>query len=333
TPFQVNLGVLYLSGQLPGREQGEALECFQKAADQGDLSGESTWQSSGAFRTGLWNLSLCYERGVGVAKDVVVAQALQQQCRDREMGVGISVADRQPIPGTGSALGHPRRSSDPSAAVGDPARNDIDNAGANRGSNNNSESTSESSNASKLVKERRRSSRRRSSSGPLVTPPPPEGAPPPAATRGQTDDVPQSIDQTAVAAKSRKPSLLSKKPYKYVPKDGGPLAAASPGHNPDRSGTGSSNRRRETSKVSNGEITAGAGNRRSTTVANPTRTECIVPPHWAPPPPRERKDSFLLKPTPEAIARVKAAVERRKKLQAVVASASSTEPAKASAQS
>ncbi|CAM9570311.1 unnamed protein product [Scytosiphon promiscuus] len=41
TKAMVNLGVLYLSGQLPGRDKGEALGCFQRAADEGDLSGES----------------------------------------------------------------------------------------------------------------------------------------------------------------------------------------------------------------------------------------------------------------------------------------------------
>ncbi len=34
------MGVLCLSGRLPGREQGEALGWFRKAADGGDLSGE-----------------------------------------------------------------------------------------------------------------------------------------------------------------------------------------------------------------------------------------------------------------------------------------------------
>lgn len=40
TKAMVNLGVLYLSGRLPGREQSEALEWFKKAADEEDLSGE-----------------------------------------------------------------------------------------------------------------------------------------------------------------------------------------------------------------------------------------------------------------------------------------------------
>lgn len=41
TLAQVNLGVLYLSGRVPGREASEALGCFKMAADQGDLSGGS----------------------------------------------------------------------------------------------------------------------------------------------------------------------------------------------------------------------------------------------------------------------------------------------------
>lgn len=51
------------------------------------------------------------------------------------------------------------------------------------------------------------------------------------------------------------------------------------------------------------------------------RTEGPASAPWIPPPPRDRKNSLLLKPTPQAIARVKAAVERRKRLQAAPASA------------
>lgn len=41
TKAMVNLGVLYLSGRLPGRQQGEAREWFKRAADEGDVSGEN----------------------------------------------------------------------------------------------------------------------------------------------------------------------------------------------------------------------------------------------------------------------------------------------------
>lgn len=44
TKAMVNIGVLYLTGRLPGREQGEALGWFQKAADEGDLSGEFVYK-------------------------------------------------------------------------------------------------------------------------------------------------------------------------------------------------------------------------------------------------------------------------------------------------
>ena len=40
TKAMVNLGVLCMSGRLPGREPGEALEWFKRAADEGDVSGE-----------------------------------------------------------------------------------------------------------------------------------------------------------------------------------------------------------------------------------------------------------------------------------------------------
>lgn len=46
TKAMVNLGVLYLSGRLPGHQPEEALEWFKKAGDAGDLSGKSApWRS------------------------------------------------------------------------------------------------------------------------------------------------------------------------------------------------------------------------------------------------------------------------------------------------
>ncbi|CAM9570382.1 unnamed protein product, partial [Scytosiphon promiscuus] len=270
----------------------------------------------------LWNLSLCYERGVGVAKDVVVAQALQRQCRDREAGAQPSVADGQPVPRAGSALGHPRRSSDPSPSVRAPLRNGVGDGGASGGTNATGGRPSEGSNIVDAVNKGPRPSRRRSSSIPLATPPPPEGPPPPAISRVSPEDAPESTDQTAVAARSRKrSSSLSDKPLKYISEHDGPPAAASSDHNSRRPGTGGPNRRRQSSNVSSAAIT---GDERRAADADAARREGAVSPRWSPPPPRKRKDSLLLKPTPEAIARVKAAVERRKKLQAAAASASSS---------
>ena len=40
TKAMVNLGVLYMSGRLPGHRPEEALEWFKKAGDEGDTSGE-----------------------------------------------------------------------------------------------------------------------------------------------------------------------------------------------------------------------------------------------------------------------------------------------------
>lgn len=126
----------------------------------------------------------------------------------------------------------------------------------------------------------------------------------------------------------KRSSSLSNKPYKYTPKNDGPIATASSGQNPGRPGTGNSSRRRQSSKFSSGVI---PGDLRSEAAAVAAPTGRVVSPHGTPPPQRGRKDSLLLKPTPEAIARVKAAVERRKKLQAAAASASAGDPAKASA--
>lgn len=41
TKAAVNLGVLYLTGRISGREPAEALEWFKLAADQGDMSGKT----------------------------------------------------------------------------------------------------------------------------------------------------------------------------------------------------------------------------------------------------------------------------------------------------
>ncbi|CAM9506155.1 unnamed protein product, partial [Choristocarpus tenellus] len=79
TKAAVNLGVLYLTGRLSERQEGEAFSWFTKAADGGDLSG-------------LWNVALCYERGVGVPADQVKAQALRLECQEREMALNIDKA-------------------------------------------------------------------------------------------------------------------------------------------------------------------------------------------------------------------------------------------------
>ncbi|CAN0447160.1 unnamed protein product [Ectocarpus sp. 8 AP-2014] len=290
----VNLGVLYLSGRLPGREQSEALGCFKMAADQGDLSG-------------LWNLALCYERGVGVARDPIAAQALQQQCRDREAG-----GRRPSVTGdqAGPLAPHLRRSSDPSASAIPPPT--ADNGNDNKANGSESE-----------VNARRRSSGRRSSSVPLVTPPPPEGAPPPTATRGNPLANYQNISpESEATAASRRSSSSSKQPYKYVPKRDGPL----PTDTTDRPSTSSNSQAAEV-PAAGGKIGRNSQDMpqpgAADDAASPTgaRTGGPASAPWIPPPPRDRKNSLLLKPTPQAIARVKAAVERRKKLQAPAASA------------
>lgn len=136
---------------------------------------------------GLWNLALCYERGVGVARDPLAAQALQQQCRDREArGRRPSVTGDQ----AGPLAPHLRRSSDPSASVIPPPT-------ADKGNDDRANDSESKTNA------RRRSSRRRSSSNTLVTPPPPEGAPPPTATRGNPATNSHNINPESATATSR----------------------------------------------------------------------------------------------------------------------------------
>ncbi|CAN0429746.1 unnamed protein product, partial [Ectocarpus fasciculatus] len=247
---------------------------------------------------GLWNLALCYERGVGVARDPLAAQALQQQCKDREAS-----RRRSSVPGdqAGPLAPHLRRSSDSSASVVPPPTADNDNSKAN---------DSESK-----VNARRRSSRRRSSSVPLVTPPPPEGAPPPTATRGNPAVNSQGISPESTTVTSRRSSSSSKQPYKYVPKRDGPLPtdiAGRPNTSSNRQAAAGGQSGRNNQHVREGvadDTASPTGERTGGTSSAP----------WIPPPPRDRKNSLLLKPTPQAIARVKAAVERRKKLQAAAA--------------
>ncbi|CAM9318216.1 unnamed protein product, partial [Chrysoparadoxa australica] len=67
----INLGVLYLTRRLPGARPEAAFRWFKQAADEGDASA-------------LWNLSLCYARGIGVEKDEDKAQKLREQCEAQE---------------------------------------------------------------------------------------------------------------------------------------------------------------------------------------------------------------------------------------------------------
>lgn len=151
-------------------------------------------------RAGLWNLGLCYERGVGVAQDPIAAQALQQQCRDRERMQSQAKRGGGPPPsiaGGSTADGqpdhYPRRSSEPSAPSVVPPRLDNSNNHSNGGNYNDT-----IQNSNDRTHERRLSSRRRSSSLPFTTPPPPEGPPPFALTRGNLEmaareAVPESV--------------------------------------------------------------------------------------------------------------------------------------------
>lgn len=54
TKAMVNLGVLCMSGRLPGREPGGALEWFKKAADGGDVSGKFATDFSTSYFTFLF---------------------------------------------------------------------------------------------------------------------------------------------------------------------------------------------------------------------------------------------------------------------------------------
>jgi TPR repeat protein len=74
----VNLGVLYLTGRLPAsgpeeerQNQVEAFRCFKLAADAGDVSA-------------MYNLALCYEKGIGAEKDYAAAEALKQAAARHE---------------------------------------------------------------------------------------------------------------------------------------------------------------------------------------------------------------------------------------------------------
>lgn len=142
--------------------------------------------------------------------------------------------------------------------------------------------------------EKQTSTRRRSSSVPAVTPPPPEGSPPTQTTKPDLaqQKSPEGTEPEAPHATRGGNS----RGYKYVPK--GDQAAE----------------RRPSS--SNPAVVYG-GNERATAAAAGGATDISAPPS-----PGKRRDSLLLKPTPMAIARVKAAVERRKRLEAETVSAS-----------
>lgn len=152
-------------------------------------------------------------------------------------------------------------------------------------------------------------SRRRSSSIPTVTPPPPDGSPPAHARKPD-----QGQDPISTADSEKNPAAAAaalggrSRDYKYVPKE--EAQTDRPPVFPDR--PPAATRRYSSTDGPSGDSREAEGG------------GAAVPPGAAsagsvPLPSRERRDSFLLKPTPQAIARVKAAVERRRKQEATVA--------------
>ena len=146
-----------------------------------------------ATSTGLWNLSLCYERGVGVAQDTVAAQALQQQCRDREehtqtrRSSSSSMAGGAAAPAVVASSGPPRRSSETPTFALTPTRDDGTVVGASE----------------------RGGGRRRSSSIPAVTPPPPDGPPPAHARKPDQGQDPRSTADPEKNAAAAAPAAAS----------------------------------------------------------------------------------------------------------------------------
>lgn len=193
-----------------------------------------------------------------MSQDTIAAQALQQQCRDRERK---SQPER---PGSAAGAGAAnRRASLSSPSVPLPA---------------------DGGNDPWAVGERQR--RLRSSSVLATTPPPPLGPPP------ATTIVEERSPDTEQDVSARRGSS-----YKYVPprdrseeNDKRPVVGKSVNRRPS---TGHGDVVNETAAT--GEL----GRDSSASVTSPPR-----------------KSSLLLKPTPLAIARVKAAVERRKRLEA-----------------
>lgn len=131
--------------------------------------------------------------------------------------------------------------------------------------------------------------RRKSSHVLGITPPPPSGPPPPR----ESSDGDRKIEVVAATSES-----------KPVTGETGSIT----GNNKPTSVEGSANNRRSSGE--DGNVVPGHQDH------IPLRAE----PSGSPPQ-RERKDSLLLKPTPAAIARVKAAVERRRAMGAAVARA------------
>eukprot|EP00903_Cladosiphon_okamuranus_P014082 g13089.t1 len=301
-----NLGLMYEKrrGISPEAQEADLLEATRECYEAAAEAGVTKAMVRTFISVRLWNLALCYERGVGVARDPLAAQALQQQCRDREReGQLRRGAPPPPSAATGGREVTPpfarRRSSHPSnsgaprsSPRADEGRRDNDSDDDNDSGGNNKKRDRSS--------ERKRSSRRRSSlsssSVPAATPPPPKVAPPNAMAAGGSP----KADTEASAAASRRSSSSSKQPpYKYVPKADRPLQS----------------RRGAAAEEDEEEEAAPSAS---------SQSERFLPQ------PRERKNSLMLRPTPQAIARVKAAVERRKKLQAA-AMASSAAAAAASA--
>lgn len=223
-------------------------------------------------------------------RDPIVAQALQQQCRDREnkpqhkrsasvVGTGS---------GSGATAGSGKRSSEPSVSV--PI------------------STDGGSIDAPLETGGARQARRLSSSVPFATPPPPAG-PPPAHVKRVSNSNNTTADTKSAAThdgddggghEHGSTGVTAPEPsgrYKYVPKgpEEGPADSVRPsagGYGIDRRGSGAA----------------------AVVGVDPEKSEPGAPAL------RQRSDSLLLKPTPLAIARVKAAVERRKALEAAAVS-------------
>lgn len=211
--------------------------------------------------TGLWNLALCYERGLGVARDPLAAQALQQQCRDQErenqLRRGPSVVGAVAL-GVGARSG--RRSSEPLAVSGpNPTK-------------------------------RWPKPRLRSSSVPTLTPPRPQGSPP-----GRATKLDRRQYQIPEKAEFEEPAAV-------------PIGSS--GHKNVRNEDPSIGRRPSVSVGRTAAESAAEG----TAVAASASLDIS---DRISPSPLERKDSLLLKPTPLAIARVKAAVERRRRQELV----------------
>lgn len=274
------------------------------------------------LKSGLWNLSLCYQRGVGVAQDIVAAHALQQQCRDRENNLQGKRAPLMVNATTANAgvatIPKMQRSSYNSSSIAATSHKDNGNHANNFNDHSNIDAALREAGTQQVQQQQQSmtAQRRLSLSAQNVTPPLPDNTPPnstrspPASHRRRESKGIQNEEGKQRSTSKRRKS----KGHKHSPadeKERDHSRRSSVKRESGRTSSKNSDRKEEPRAVAlnisiNGSAADDSG---STSDAGEGSS-----------PPRGRKDSLQLRPTPLAIARVKAAVERRKQLEAAAVS-------------